>query len=113
MGLLQNGHAPPGNPFGPGGLFSLSEPERNRELLAGAGFSDVQIEEITGLMRFDGLSDYWALQTAVSGPVPALIASLTADEVDSIRASLEPMIAPFQSGNTYDIPSLAVAVTAM
>jgi ubiquinone/menaquinone biosynthesis C-methylase UbiE len=111
--LLQNGHAPPGDPFGPGGLFSLSEPERNRELLGGAGFSDVQIEEITGLMRFDGLSDYWALQTAVSGPVPALIASLTADDVDSIRASLEPMMAPFQSGNTYDIPSLAVAVTAM
>jgi ubiquinone/menaquinone biosynthesis C-methylase UbiE len=110
--VLQSGHAPPGDPFGPGGPFSLSASERNRELLVGAGFSDVQVEQIAGLVHFTGFDDYWALQSAVAGPVALLIASLSADEVDSIRAALEPTLAPFRSGKTYDIPSLAVGVSA-
>jgi len=112
MSLVQNGHAPIGDPFGSGGPFSLSAPERNRELLLGAGFSDVEIEEIGGLMRYDSVEDYWAMQTSLSGPVPALIASLAAAEVDSVRATLEPMLEPFQSGDTFAVPSLVVAVKA-
>jgi ubiquinone/menaquinone biosynthesis C-methylase UbiE len=110
--VLQSGHAPPGDPFGPGGPFSLSAPAANRELLEAAGFSDVRAEEIGGVMRFDGFDDYWNLQSAVSGPIALLIGTLSAGDVDAIKAALEPTLAPFQSGNAYSIPSLTVALSA-
>jgi SAM-dependent methyltransferase len=111
--LLQSGHGPPaGDPFAAGGPFSLSPPGRSRELLGGTGFSDVRVEEIGGLMHFDSLDDYWNLQRAVAGPAALLIASLPAGEVDSIRAALESMVAPFKSGSAYEFPWLALAVGA-
>jgi ubiquinone/menaquinone biosynthesis C-methylase UbiE len=109
--VLQNGHQPPGDPFGPGGPFSLAAPERNNELLGAAGFSDVQVEEIAGLMHFADFEDYWELHSQVSGTLALLISSLPGDAVEAIRASLEPMLAPFESGTGYDIPSLAIGAT--
>jgi len=110
--VLQSGHAPPGDPFGPGGPFSLAAPEANRALVEPAGFSDVQVEEIAGAMRYDGFDEYWEVQSTVSGPVAVLIGSLPADDVDAIKTALEPTLAPFRSGDALSIPSVAIGVSA-
>ncbi|MGH9217285.1 MAG: hypothetical protein ACRDZS_13580 [Acidimicrobiales bacterium] len=78
MVLLQNGYTPPGDPFAPGGVFSLATPERNHELAAAAGFTDVTVEELTGTMRFESPDDYWTFNTAVAGPVAELSPHSTA-----------------------------------
>jgi SAM-dependent methyltransferase len=110
--VLRSGYAPPSDPFAAGSPFSLAAVDRNRELLGGAGFSDVRVEGMNGLMHFDDFDDYWGLQSTVGGPAAILIASLSVAEVNSIRATLEPTLAPFKSGNAYDIPSLTVTVSA-
>ncbi len=110
--VLQSGHAPPGDPFGPGGPFSLAAPEANRVLVEAAGFSDVRVEEIAGAMRYDRFDDYWGVQSTVSGPLALLIASLSTADVDAIKAALEPTLAPFRSGDALSLPSLAVGVSA-
>lgn len=66
LALLQSGIAPPGDPFAPGGLFSLSTPERNYDLVRAGNFSDVTVEALTGVMRYDSLDDYWTFVVAVS-----------------------------------------------
>ena len=109
---VQNGHPPPGDPAGPGGPFSLASPERNRELLEGAGFAEVAVEEIPDVMVFDDFEDYWSLQTQVAGPIALLVSSLPADAVEAIRRSLEPMVAPFRSGAGYEFPTLTLVATA-
>lgn len=81
-------------------------------MLRGAGFSDVRVEEITGVMRFDSFDDYWRLESSVAGPLALLIASLPADEVDAVRVDLERRLASFRSGDAYELPSLAVAASA-
>jgi ubiquinone/menaquinone biosynthesis C-methylase UbiE len=110
--VLQTGHAPPGDPFGPGGVFSLAEPDANRALLEGAGFSDVRIEEIPGAMRYDDFDHYWNVQSSVSGPLAVLIASLPAGDVDAIKGVLEPSVKPFSTEDGLRIPSLAIGVSA-
>jgi hypothetical protein len=65
-----------------------------------------------GVMRYRDFDAYWAVQTAVSGPVPALIASLSADEVAAVRETLEPTLEPFRSAAAYDIPTHAVVAAA-
>src|SRR6266511_3518032 len=109
---LQSGHAPPGDPFGPGGVFSLAAPEANRALVEPAGFSEVHVEEIAGAMRYDSFDEYWEVQSTVSGPLAVLIGSLAAEDVAAIKAVLEPTLAPFRSGDALSLPSLAVGVSA-
>ena len=66
LALLRSGIAPPGDPFAPGGLFSLSTPERNYDLVRAGNFSDVTVKALTGVMRYDSLDDYWTFVVAVS-----------------------------------------------
>ncbi|MBW3669184.1 MAG: methyltransferase domain-containing protein [Actinobacteria bacterium] len=112
LALLQNGHAPPGDPFAPGGVFSLSAPDRNRELATAGGFTDVEVEEVTGVMRFDSPDDYWTFNTSVAGPVAQLVASLDADQVGAIRATLGPSLAPFEQDGKLEMPWLSVVTRA-
>jgi ubiquinone/menaquinone biosynthesis C-methylase UbiE len=111
--LLQNGVVPPGDPFAPGGLFSLSTPERNQELASDAGFSDVIVKEITGTMRFDSVDDYWSHMAEVAGPVAELVASLGSERINAIRATLEPSLEPYKSGGALELPWAAVATRAV
>jgi ubiquinone/menaquinone biosynthesis C-methylase UbiE len=110
--VLQNGHRPPGNPFGAGGPFSLAEPAENRARLERAGFDEVEVEELPGSMSFTDVDDYWTLQTDVSGPIALLIAALPEADVAAIRATLEPTLEAFRSPNGFEVPSLAIGLSA-
>ena len=110
--FIQTGHAPGGDPIGPSGVFSLAAPDANREILDAAGFTDVRVHEIPCPLPFDDFEHYWAVQSTVAGPLAILVRSLPGDEVDAIKAALEPTLAPFRSGDALSIPALAVGVSA-
>jgi len=112
MTLVQRGHAPAGDPFGPGGPFSLSDHERNRELLAEAGFDDVEVTELPGAMPFENPGAYWDMQSQLSGPIPAMIASLPPDEVAEIRETVETAVEQYAARGGYALPSSLVTVVA-
>jgi ubiquinone/menaquinone biosynthesis C-methylase UbiE len=108
--LTECGHAPQGDPVGPGGVFSLCEQQRNRELMAAAGYADVRVDPIAGFMRYQSTGDYWEFQCAVARPIAVLAASLDRGEIEAVLAWLEPALEPFRSGSGYDVPSLALGV---
>jgi ubiquinone/menaquinone biosynthesis C-methylase UbiE len=112
LALIQHGHAPPGDPRTVGGVLSLAGADRNRELLADAGFRDVEVAEVAGAMLFADLDDYWSLQTAVAGPVADLVAAMSPAEIDAVKETLAPAIEPFRSADGYALPSLATVVHA-
>jgi SAM-dependent methyltransferase len=111
--LLQNGWIPPGDPAAPGGVFSLATGDRNRELATGAGFADVTVEELEGVMRFEDPDDYWKHSTSVAGPVAEFVASIGDGQVDAIRATLDPSLVPFQRDGGLELPWLAVATSVV
>jgi len=111
--FAQRGHSLVGDPFSPGGPFSLSDHDRNRALLAGAGFADVEVTELTGTMAFDSPGAYWERQSRIGGPFPALIATLPAEEVAELRAAVEAALEPFATGTGCALPySLVVAAAS-
>jgi ubiquinone/menaquinone biosynthesis C-methylase UbiE len=111
MALVDNGHALPGDPFAPGGVFSLATPDRNRELAAAAGFTSVTIEEVAGTWRFEDADDYWTFNTALAGPLAELVASLSSEQRRAIRATLDPSLAPFARDRELELPWLSVVTT--
>jgi SAM-dependent methyltransferase len=112
MTLVQRGHAPGGDPFGPGGPFALSDHDRNRALLAEAGFDEVEVTELAGAMPFESPAAYWDLLTQLGGPIPAVVAGLPADEVAEIRATVEAMVEQYSTSDGYAVPSSLVAIAA-
>ena len=111
LALLQNGWSPPGDPAAPGGVFSLATGDSNHELAAGAGFADVTVDELEGVMRFYGPDDYWTMSTSVAGPVAEFVSSLSQGQVDAIRATLDPSLAPFEVDGALELPWLSVATS--
>jgi ubiquinone/menaquinone biosynthesis C-methylase UbiE len=109
--LLQNGVAPPGDPFAPGGLFSLATAESNQSLAAAGGFTDVTVEELTGTMRFDDGNDYWDHIASVAGPVAELVGSLDDEQIKAIRNTLDPALASFEHDGALEIPWVATVTS--
>lgn len=112
VAMLQNGVVPPGDPFAPGGPFSLATPESNRALAEAGGFADVAVEEITGVMRFDSPDEHWAHVTGLAGPVVELVASMDSAQIDAIRGTLGPLVAPYQRDGALEIPWTAMVTRA-
>ncbi len=112
MALLQAGEQPPGNPFEAGGLFSLSDVARNRELVLGGGFVDPRIEELAGIHAHPDFDDYWNLQAEVAGPIALHLATLPPERLEGIRKTVKTMLDPFASGDGYSFPSMALGVAA-
>jgi ubiquinone/menaquinone biosynthesis C-methylase UbiE len=112
MTLTQLGHSPPGDPFGPGGMFSLAPPGVARDLAAAAGFSGVRVEEVPVVQRFETFADYWEFQSEVAGPMAAMLKGLSTDELGRLRSALEEAARPFESPGGYQFPGLAVGVAA-
>jgi ubiquinone/menaquinone biosynthesis C-methylase UbiE len=110
--IMACGHDIGTDPFAPGGLFSLAESDRNRELLVSAGFADVKLEEIAGAMSFDDLDDYWSFQSSISGRFAVLLATLTEEQRQEIREHFAELARPHESKGRYDLPSCVVAVSA-
>ncbi|OBI85002.1 class I SAM-dependent methyltransferase [Mycobacterium sp. 1245805.9] len=112
VALLQNGVAPRGDAFAPGGIFSLATPERNHALAAAAGFSDVAVEELTGVMRFASAEDHWTYVAAIAGPLAELIDSLDPGQLQAVRATLAESLVPYQHDGSLQLPWTAVGTRA-
>ena len=110
--LMANGLALPGDPFAPGGVFSLSTPEPNRELASGAGFEEVSVEEVTGEFRHQSVGEYWDFNTSIAGPVAEVVATLGPDQLAAVRSHLEDGLEPFRQGDGLVLPWVALVTSA-
>jgi ubiquinone/menaquinone biosynthesis C-methylase UbiE len=110
--FAEHGHVLDADPFGPGGLFSLANHEANGSLVETAGFGHIEIEDVRGSARYESLDDYWEIQSAIGGPIAVLAATLPADELAAIKATLGNMFEPFEHDGSYDIPWMGVGVIA-
>jgi SAM-dependent methyltransferase len=112
MAMLQHGHPPPGDPFGPGGIFSMADPERVRSMLMEAGFAEADIDEVQVSHRFSTFDEYWNLQSEIAGPLAALITSLSAEERSSVKNTVRESVGTFTEGSGLALPGVAVVASA-
>src|SRR5262249_14398026 len=66
--LVRRGHVPPPEPGTPG-MFALADPARIRELLAGTGFGEPELEEIAFEFPYADADDFWNSLLRMAGPL--------------------------------------------
>lgn len=111
--LLQHGHAAQTDPTGPGGVFSLSDPDVVTAAFDAAAFGDVTVVPVDLTQRFDTFDDFWDFHAATGGPVAAVLNRLEAQEVAQIRTTCREFSEPFATGEGYAFPGRALVAIAV
>lgn len=112
MTMTQLGHPPGGDPFGPGGMFSMSDHDRIRSMVKDAGFSDVEIEEMPVVWSYSSFEEAWAFMTEVAGAIAALVKKLPPEEVERFKMELEKNLAPYIDSDGLKTPGVTINVLA-
>jgi SAM-dependent methyltransferase len=111
MTLVQRGHMPPPDPSVPG-VFYLGDAQLLRSMLEGAGFDNIDIEEVPVRFHFADVDDYVSMMSDTAGPIAMVIRSLPDDELEATKAQLGSAFASFATDGGYELPGLALAAAA-
>jgi SAM-dependent methyltransferase len=109
--LVAHGATPPPDPSAPG-MFALARDERIEELVRGAGFESVDIEDVPVRFDYDSFDEYWSVTLELGGGISAAVSALPADEQDAVRAEVERGAAPYRVNGGYELPGLSRNVVA-
>jgi SAM-dependent methyltransferase len=108
MTMVQLGHPPSGDPFGPGGMFSMSDHDTLRKMLTEAGFDNVEIEEMPVAWHNDSFDESWSFMTRVAGAIAAAVKEFPPEEVERLRSALEENLEPYRNENGITTPGVTV-----
>jgi ubiquinone/menaquinone biosynthesis C-methylase UbiE len=108
MTMIQLGHQPGGDPFRAGGMFSMSDPERVRSMLADAGFGEIVVEEMAVDWNHASFDDAWDFMTEVAGAIARVVKELPRDEVHRLRDALEANVEPYRTDSGITLPGVTV-----
>jgi SAM-dependent methyltransferase len=102
-----------GNPFEPGGVFSLADGEALRGMLVNAGFSDIEVETVPGVVEFESFDTYWEVQTSLGGSTAAAIADMDEEMRTAVKTAARELGEPFVSeAGAVSLPGEAVGAFA-
>jgi SAM-dependent methyltransferase len=105
--MVKHGHMPPPEPGAPG-IFGMPDPDRIRELVAGAGFADPEIVEVPVEWRFEDFDRYWRFICELAGALALVIATLGTDQKEEVRETIRAEAEAFRSGKGYSMPGLCL-----
>lgn len=113
LSLVQHGIQPPGDPFGPGGIFSLGDPDVFRRLLERAGFAEVVVEAVDQPYEFADFDELWRLPAELAGPISVIIGGLPSDQLQAVKATVEGMAQTYATPDGgYLVPAQAICALA-
>jgi SAM-dependent methyltransferase len=110
MTLVERGHMPPPEPGAPG-IFALGDRDRLLGLVAGAGFGEPTVEELTFEWRY-GTDDLWDTLTSLAGPLARVIKGLPPEEQEATRAVIEERMEGFRQGDEAVVPAACWGIVA-
>lgn len=95
--------APPG-PDEPN-MFALHDAQRIRELLEGAGFTDIVVDQLDLVWQYDDLDHWWDTQLDISTGLAAGVAKLTPAARDDLRDAIDARLAEYVNPDgSVDLP---------
>jgi ubiquinone/menaquinone biosynthesis C-methylase UbiE len=92
--LAATGVLPPPDPREPG-MFGFRDADKIRELLDDAGFTDVAVEQLDLVWRYEDLDAWWDVQIDISPGLNNGVAALTPAARDDLRDAIDARLAPY------------------
>jgi SAM-dependent methyltransferase len=110
--LRDRGHMPPPETGAPG-ILALGDPDRLRQLIVEAGFSEPAIDEVAFTWSFADEDDYWQFLTGVAGAISMVLERLDEPERRAVRDDLVERLAPYGvAGGGYALPAVCLVASA-
>ena len=101
-----------GDPSAPG-PFVLGDEQRLRELLAGAGFAEIEITPVDVVRRQASAQEFWDVTIDLSRSFHDAVMSQPQATIEEIRADLEERLAPFTDADgTLAVPTRTLLARA-
>ena len=111
MAAMMNGIVAGEPPVGPGGIFSLSDPNELAALAGTAGFLDVKVETIAVTFTADSIEAHVARVSSLAGPLAAAFATATPEQLAGVHDTARQLVAENLDGTSLVLPGLALLVT--
>ncbi|MBV8961018.1 MAG: class I SAM-dependent methyltransferase [Actinobacteria bacterium] len=111
MAATAAGIAKGGPPVGPGGMFSLGDPDQLAALAKDAGFVDVSVGAHPVAMRSEGIDAHLQHVSSLAGPLADAFQHATPDQLATFRRTAADLAAPYSDDDGLNLPGLALLVT--
>jgi ubiquinone/menaquinone biosynthesis C-methylase UbiE len=87
------------------GMFAFRDAARIRALLEDAGFTDIVVEQLDLVWRYDDLDDWWDVQLDISTGLARGVGALTPAQRDDLRDAIDGRLARyFQPDGSVALP---------
>ncbi len=113
--VLDAASAQLGRPVPPPGMpepFALSDAGGLRQMLGGAGLSDVVVTELSVPMRTATFDEWWTRTTGLAGPLSAILAGLTPDAASELRTRAHASARAFETADGLEFDGVALIASA-
>ena len=113
MAAMVHGVVTGGPPVGPGGLFSLGDPEVLAGLARGAGLADVEVRPFDVVFRAGSVDDHVDRVSRLAGPLARALAEATPSQRDAVHRTATELISPHVTGTGgVAVPGRALLLVA-
>lgn len=110
--MIERGLASAPSPGAPG-PFALGDPERLRELLAQAGFTEIDVQTLAIEQRYPSFGDCWETTLDISHTFHNAVLGRPEAEIAEIRSGLAARLEPFsEPDGTLAIPGRTLVASA-
>jgi SAM-dependent methyltransferase len=98
---------PPGIP----GPFALGDADALGGLLAGAGFADVRLSELSVPLRAGSFEEWWARTSALAGPLAAILASMPEQARRALAERARELTTAYRTPEGLEFPGVTLLAT--
>jgi ubiquinone/menaquinone biosynthesis C-methylase UbiE len=110
--LIARGLQEPPAPGEPG-QFALGDPDEIEYLVRGAGFADVEVQEVRVEYRFGDWEGYRGVITSLAASLRATLGELAEDIRAEVDRAARERLEPFRGDEGYVIPGVALVTRAV
>lgn len=105
--FVRLGHVPPPDPSEPG-MFALGDPAVLERVVRAAGFASVELHEVELAAEHESFEAWWETALDMSANLSGVVARLSADEIDEVRAAVQHEAEAYRAGAGYRLPGVCL-----
>lgn len=112
MTAMAHGIVAGGPPVGPGGIFSLAEPDTLAGFAKDAGLNEVLVEEVNITVDYASTDEHFDLVSSLAGPLSVAVRNSSEEQRGALRIGVAAMLAPYVNDHGLTVPGKALVLSA-